>query len=105
MVTRHHLASQAFDSSSLSLNFKIESQNKVPENPDVTVMQSEDDESTICAVGRSCQSRYVYSVQSKHKTTRGGYTYVKIAKRHLKKLEDRNKKMVHFGVEKGTKAY
>lgn len=31
--------------------------------------------------------------------------HVKIAKRHLKKLEDKSKKMVHLGVEKGTKAY
>lgn len=31
--------------------------------------------------------------------------YVKIATRHLKKLDDRSKALVHLGTEPGTKAY
>lgn len=35
----------------------------------------------------------------------GCVAHVKVAKRHLKKLEDRSKKMVHIEIEKGSKAY
>ena len=35
----------------------------------------------------------------------GCVAHMKVAKSHLKKLEDRSIRLVHLGVEKGTKAY
>lgn len=35
----------------------------------------------------------------------GCVSHMKIAKGHLKKLDDRSKKLVHLGIEKGSKSY